>query len=244
MNDQKAKILADQESRRQKADKILAVLADANIKLTDAVCIDIGCAYGLITQQVALRSHLMIGIERDGSMLQQALPDSNCVFIQGDALHLPISDNSADVVICAQVYEHVDDDAMLFSEIWRILKINGVCFFSGPNRIFPYEYHWRLPLVHWLPWSTAQKVANAILHSSAEKVHLRSYWSLKNALKLFIIKDYTSNMLNNPEIYHLKAGHSSNLYRHLPHFILQCVAIFAPNLNWLLIKTNKLSNHE
>ncbi len=63
----------------------------------------------------------------------------------------PLEDESCDLVICAQVYEHVPDDRRLAEEVYRVLKPGGVVFFSGPNWLFPIEGHYHLPFLHWLP---------------------------------------------------------------------------------------------
>jgi len=48
---------------------------------------------------------------------------------------LPYEDNSFDVVLVIEVMEHIHDHVTLFQECHRVLKKNGIMFFSTPNII-------------------------------------------------------------------------------------------------------------
>ena len=64
--------------------------------------------------------------------------------IFGDALNLPIKNNSIDTVFSSQVLEHVPDPQKMIDEIYRILKTGGVCILSthmaNPLHGEPYDY--------------------------------------------------------------------------------------------------------
>ena len=78
----------------------------------------------------------------------------------GDVQRLPIKDRSVDVVLSADVFEHVRDDTAGFAEVYRILRDNGFFLLqvpalgdadrtrvlvdaSGPEDVYlaPPEYH-------------------------------------------------------------------------------------------------------
>jgi SAM-dependent methyltransferase len=69
----------------------------------------------------------------------------------GDARDLPFPDKHFDVVFSNAVIEHVgglEDQFKMASEVMRVGKN---WFITTPNRLFPFEFHMRLPLVTWLP---------------------------------------------------------------------------------------------
>lgn len=55
-----------------------------------------------------------------------------------DIHNITMSDNSVDAVICSSVLEHVENPIKVVSEIYRILKLNGVAFIYVPS-IYPYH---------------------------------------------------------------------------------------------------------
>ena len=58
--------------------------------------------------------------------------------IIADALHLPFKDNSADVIIAKAIFEHIKDPFATVSEIYRVLKKDGILFSLVP---FFYRIH-------------------------------------------------------------------------------------------------------
>jgi SAM-dependent methyltransferase len=60
------------------------------------------------------------------------------VLSQGDALRLPIQDNSVDIVTMLDVLEHLSDDARALSEVSRVLRPGGALVLSVPA----YQHLW------------------------------------------------------------------------------------------------------
>ena len=117
-----------------------------------------------MTVELANIFRSIIGIEYDFDALllgiyNNSYSDRNIHFINADGMYLPIKNETIDVIICSQVYEHVKDDLILADEMYRVLKSNGVILFSGPNKAFPFEFHYKLPFIHWFP----KKMENFII---------------------------------------------------------------------------------
>ena len=60
---------------------------------------------------------------------------SNVHFAVAPAGRLPLQDACADVYVCLETIEHVEDDKALLSEAARVLKPDGIFLCSTPNRI-------------------------------------------------------------------------------------------------------------
>jgi SAM-dependent methyltransferase len=60
-----------------------------------------------------------------------------------DSLNLPFADSAFDLVICAEVLEHIADDGRALSELARVLKPGGDLVVSVP-RAWPERICWRL----------------------------------------------------------------------------------------------------
>ncbi|MFM7044660.1 MAG: class I SAM-dependent methyltransferase [Ilumatobacteraceae bacterium] len=60
--------------------------------------------------------------------------DRRSVLLQCDLTSLPLADESADVIVCSQVLEHVPDDAAAMRELRRVLSPGGVALVNVPYR--------------------------------------------------------------------------------------------------------------
>ena len=73
------------------------------------------------------------------------------VFTQYSGRHSSYVDNSFDLIYSEQVLEHVLDLTAYYSEASRLLKPNGVAYFSFPHRMIPFDTHTRTWFVHYFP---------------------------------------------------------------------------------------------
>ena len=194
----------DQNGRKEKAHKILAVLSDYfQGSLHTLKVLDLGCASGIITRVLAPCFKRIVGTDIDLHALEYARsPETNhAVFFPSDAMNLPFKNEVFDIVICAHVYEHVPDSAKLMGEIRRVLKQGGVCFFAAGNRVRLVEPHYRLPLLSILPTAFADLYLRLTAKAAHyEEKHL-TYWGLKRLVSGFQVLDYTKKILHDPEKY-------------------------------------------
>lgn len=148
------------EGRAEKADAIHATLtAVAGPGITRGCWLDIGCGSGGIAAALAPRVGRMVGVDPEPWQRWDDGRQVGAVFHVGgyDDLARILGDASVDVVICNQVYEHVPSVELLVGALAQVLKPGGVCYFAGPNLLWPIEPHVGWPFVHWLPRGLAQR---------------------------------------------------------------------------------------
>ena len=73
----------------------------------------------------------------------EAPPGAHAIAVRGDAYRLPFPDESFDVIVAAEVLEHLPDDARAFAELERVLKPGGRIAVTVP-RWFPERICWAL----------------------------------------------------------------------------------------------------
>lgn len=142
------------EGRERKARKVLAILEDAVGPSSENSMLDIGCSSGIMTRLFSPSFARVVGTDIDMPALGSARTADEretVLWLVADSQHLPISDETFDVVNCTHIYEHVPDPHLMMSEIYRVLRPNGVCFFSAGNRLSYIEPHYRLPLLSVMP---------------------------------------------------------------------------------------------
>jgi len=228
--------------RQRKAIKIReALLTYLNRRdLNGLQCLDIGCSVGIISQVLASAGGNVTGIDIDLHALQTAQTENSTAttLVLGDAGAAPFSNESFDIIICSQVYEHTPSLPLLIQEIQRLLKPTGVCFFSGPNRWAIMEEHYHLPFLSWLPKQWADFYVRWSGRAQEYYEHPTSAIKLRKAFAKFHIYDLTSEMLKNPEQYAMgpEVGVFKYLAQLIPNWLWSALGHAVPNFNWILVK--------
>jgi SAM-dependent methyltransferase len=96
--------------------------------------LDIGTADGLMLSNLkdAFPNATCVGIEYARDLM--ACCESKTIhLIRGDALTLPVKDNSFDVVIATAIIEHVSEPIQLVRESFRVLRGNGIFIVTTPH---------------------------------------------------------------------------------------------------------------
>lgn len=184
---------------------MVAVLRDYfDIPLQKLQALDVGGSTGIIDDYLADYLGAVVGVDIDAKAVEfatQTFTRGNLYFHVGDAMNLRVPDDTFDIVICSQIYEHVPDSRKMIKEIFRVLRPGGVCYFAASNRFMWNEPHYNLPLLSAVP----RRVAHWYIRMSGKadfyhELHY-SYWGLKKLVKGFEVVDYTSKLIKEPERY-------------------------------------------
>ena len=194
--------LADAESRRIRARRILRALADfGRIDLGTADVLDVGCSAGLMTDEIATAVRCAIGIDADVESIARGVSrGGRAQFVVASGESLPFRDERFDAVVCNHVYEHVDDAAEMMREIHRVLRRGGACYFAGGHTLQLIEPHYRLPLLSWLPRSVASCWLRSLGRANAYTERFVAPWRLRTLLAPFAgVRFISTYMLRDPQ---------------------------------------------
>lgn len=145
-----------QESRDSKAEAILATLQlHCERDLTRGVWLDIGCGSGGVAATLAAHVQRVVGVDPEAwerwPRFCELRPNLGFHAASYRDLERLLGPEAVDVVVCNQVYEHVDDPVAMLAAIHRVMKPGAICYFAGPNFWWPIEPHLHWPFAHWLP---------------------------------------------------------------------------------------------
>ena len=109
-------------------------------------------------------------------------------------------------------------------------------FFSGPNRLWPVEDHYKLLGLSWIPRSWANQYLRLTRRGRVFEENLLTSSQLKRLFWRFERVDVTARMIKNPASFHLQTGWATRAAAQLPETLLQRLSWAYPNPNWLLRK--------
>ena len=234
-------ILYDKSGRTQKARKIVAVMSDFwKADVSQLRVLDVGGSAGVMTEIFAHSFREVVELDIDHVAVERGkaqCQSSNVKWVCGDGANLPFPDGSFDCVICNHVYEHMDNQTGLVSEIYRVLKPNGFCYWSAGSRFVLVEGHYKLPFLSWLPNKLANLYMKLFGKTGVYDVTLLSYPKLKKLLKNFRFHDYTIPILKQPERF--EAGDlkdRNGLAFRIPAFVYNAAYPILPIWIWILTK--------
>ena len=117
--------------------------------------LDFGCGEGWVVYQLRAKGLLAFGadIVNRYDHVQKMCRDKGIIMPEGAIFgtidqtdyRIPFADNSFDVVISDQVFEHVQNVSAAIAEIKRVLKSGGVSLHFFPSRYRPLEAHVYVP---------------------------------------------------------------------------------------------------
>jgi SAM-dependent methyltransferase len=99
--------------------------------------LEVGCGEGYGTSLLSQYVIKIIGLDVDKDIVAHASKkygSKNCIFRLYDGVIIPYNDDTFDAVISFQVIEHIQDDVNYVSEIYRVLKRDGIFILTTPNR--------------------------------------------------------------------------------------------------------------
>jgi ubiquinone/menaquinone biosynthesis C-methylase UbiE len=195
-------VLKDIKGRTQKFEKILSVLQDFHPGTQSLNCLDIGCSSGIITSLLGNHFQMSIGMDIDQEAIEYAQNHSSsprAQFLIADSMALPFHNNSMNVIVCNHIYEHVPQAKLMMDEVYRVLKEDGLCYFSAGNKYMIIEGHYRLPFLSWLPKPFAHLYLNLAGKGEFYYEQHLSFGGLKKLVGKFRICDYTLSIIRNPK---------------------------------------------
>lgn len=202
--------------------------------------LDVGSSTGFIDNCLSRTFARMTGIDIDKKAIDHAnkeFSNERLHFFVGDAMSLDFPENSFDVVICSQIYEHVPDASQMMDQIYRVLKPEGVCYFAAGNRLSIEEHHYQLPFLSVIP----RPLGHLYLRLAGKGKYYYekhfSYWGLKGLAKQFQIVDYTSKVIADPELFDAAYMLAPGSKKHkVAKFVVKWFYWACPGYIWLLKK--------
>ncbi len=238
---ERSPVLYDEDTCRKKAEKVIAVCRHFSVRPPEEmVCLDLDAASVLMTEHLARHFRKVVAVDPDLVGLKSARelsPPDNVDFICTDGTRIGLADDSIDVVICNQIYEYVDNQNGLLSEIYRVLKYSGMCYFGAGNRFVMIENNYSLPFLSWLPHRLADWYMKLAGKKGIYDVKLLSLRKLRRLTADFWRHDYTRLLFERPEYFRADSDvHPRHIFSRLPGWMFRLLYPLFPAWVWVLTK--------
>ncbi|PCI70850.1 MAG: hypothetical protein COB26_01935 [Piscirickettsiaceae bacterium] len=218
-------------NRESKARKILKILEEASTnRITDLSILDIGTGNGEISSYIGKTNHVT-----SVDIIDTRQTHNNFNYAICNEL-LPFKNESFDIVISNHVIEHVSNQQLHINEIIRSLKTGGTLYLATPNRLWPYEVHYKLYLLHYLP----QKLfigALKWLNKYEEDVDLLTIKNVRTLLKQGNLTSYSGKIIKKPSTYLMNTPKWLEKILHkLPIWLLEKTTFIHPTFIFVYTK--------
>lgn len=132
----KFKIYIKSRAEKERQEATFDILK--RIKLPEnAKYLDVGCNIGKITatnsEQMGISLKNTYGMDNVDELVQQARELFNTKKVDLEHESFPYPNNSFDVIIVSEVFEHLKNINFVLDEIYRVLKTDGYLLVSTPN---------------------------------------------------------------------------------------------------------------
>lgn len=121
-----------------------AILQRAGKLAEQAVIVDLGCSTGFLLEDLRILqpNAVLVGIDLVAAGLQKAHASTPTArLVQADACDLPLACSTVDLVVSANLLEHVLDDRSALAEIRRILKPGARAVIVVPAGPGTFDYY-------------------------------------------------------------------------------------------------------
>lgn len=139
--------------------------------------LDLGCGDGYLVDRIAATGSVAFGLDPDSAGVRLAAQKirgrDRRHIIRGDAYRLPFADHSFDVVLMADVIEHLTEPEVCLGEVVRVLRPDGSLLVSTPH----YQEGWRWDERHEREYRSDE--LRAMLACYFRSVDLSYNWPLR-----------------------------------------------------------------
>ena len=178
-------------------------------KMISGKVLEIGCGEGYGLAELAPKTEQYLAVDKYDTPISKELKKQNNIsFRQIEVPPLQgIEDNSIDFVVAFQIIEHINDDELFISEIFRVLRPGGKLILTTPNKLMSLTRN---------PWHFREYIPNEmqeILETSFKDINIKGVFGLGKAMDYYEKNKKAVEKITRWDIF--------NLQYLLPRFLLQ-----------------------
>lgn len=153
--------------------------------------LDIGCGQGEYSIEFSKYARKVVGVEPDFDSYKEAVKFRRKTKSKVTFINCPVekykTKSSFDIVLSLTTVEHMSHVEKSLKRIFELLKPGGFIYLTVPNKWWPYEHHYRLYFLSWLPLKLANFYVKTYGHRSSyeDSAYSKSYFGMKSLFDKF-----------------------------------------------------------
>lgn len=189
--------------------------------------LDVGCGIGRHSFLLERKVKKIVALEPFKKAFDVAIKKKRKLKSKVTFVNLPVekykSKQRFDLILCLTTIEHMPNPKESFANIFRLLGKDGLIYISLPNKLWPFEYHYRLPFLSWLPLSLANLYVKTTGRGKSfeDSSSSMTYLELKRFLNSFSCK--YEFIVPSPEEKFLGLGKEGSFYNVIKNVGLRCL---------------------
>lgn len=181
-------------------------------KNKDLVVLDVGSGLGSYSYELSKRVKHVVGVEPDKNAFKLAVSRKNLTFYN-TLIEKFDTKLRFDLVISLTTLEHMPDATASFKRIFKLLKPGGIIYLTAPNKLWPYEIHYKLWFLNYLPLPLANLYVKIMRKGKSfeDSSYAKTYFGMKKFLKQFPCEfDF---VIPDPNAFYIGCEEGSKLFR-------------------------------
>lgn len=193
--------------------------------------LDIGSGFGMYTKELAKHVKKVVGVEPFTGAYEKAIKLNklkNIKFVN-NLIENYKGQIKFDLAISLTTLEHMPEAEKSFRHVFKYMKKNSLLYVTAPNKLWPVEPHYALPLLSWLPLPLANLYLRLTRKGTSYKdsSYSRTYYGMKKLFNRFPHK--YSFVVPSPNALYLGCGSKklkSRLFRKGGIWLIKKMPIF------------------
>lgn len=211
-------------------DILFIAAKDTNKKVSDMTVLDVGSGLGQYAFELEKHVKYVVAVEPDEILHKEAIKikaeRKSQVELHNNVIEEFDTDKRFDLAISLTTVEHMAQVEKSFERIFKLLKNDGIVYITAPNKLWPYECHYHLYFLHWLPVPLANIYLKLTKKGTSfqDCAYSKTYFGMKRLLNAFPCTYYF--ILPPADASYIGLGDSRKIYQKVKKFGIWLIGKF------------------
>lgn len=204
---------------------------ELNKPTTELSVLDVGLGNGRYSFEIEKYVNRVTGVEPFFNACKQAIDKKREIHSKVNIFHLPIEKfrtrERYDLVISLTTIEHMPKARESFLQIFKLMRKGAIIYLTAPNKLWPFEYHYKLPFLSWLPLNLANYYVRIFGRGKSyeDSAYSKTYFGMKNFFDQFPC-EYKFILPYDKDSLYLGCGAGGKIYKLIKNLGIFLIAKF------------------